>query len=128
MSEPEEDQDDNDRDRERQQPRDRVDDQQQAFDDGDPHGDRDPSLAEPAAEAALAMLDHAWFKHGAKLPSGCRQPGLAMVGEKLARLGGSFALGEEAIDSRPRAADVRTERSGFAQLDSSRRRDEVIGR
>jgi hypothetical protein len=40
------------------------------------------------------MLDDAWFKHGAKLPSGCRQPGRAPVREELARFGGSFALGE----------------------------------
>jgi hypothetical protein len=40
------------------------------------------------------MLDHAWFKHAAKLPSGCRQPGRAPVGEELACLGASFAIGE----------------------------------
>src|SRR5262245_45970421 len=67
VSEPEEDHDDDNRDRKRQQPRDSVDDQEEALDDRDPDRDCDPALVEPAAEAALAMLYDAWFEHAAKL-------------------------------------------------------------
>jgi len=121
MSEPEKDEHDDDGDRERQQPRDRVDDEEQTLDDCDPDRDRDPTLAEPPAEAALAVLDHAWFKHAAKLPSGCREPDGAPIGEVLARNGALLAVGEEPVDRGPRSGDVSAEGAGVAKLSSERR-------
>ena len=74
--------------------------EEQPLDDRDPDRDRHPALAEPPAEAALSVLDDAWFDHAAKLPSRRRQPGRAAVGEKLSSGGGLLSVGEEPVDRR----------------------------
>ena len=128
MSEPEEGDDDEDGDREREQPRDRMDDQEQAFDDRDPDRDRHPALAEPPAEAALAVLDDAWLEHAATLPSRRRQPGRAAVGEELSSSDGLLSIGEEPVDRRAGSRDVRAEGAGGAKLLRERRGGEVVRR
>src|SRR5215203_781206 len=89
IAEPEVAEHDDGGDGEREQPRDRADEEEDAFDDGDPERDRQASLSEPGPRAALAMFDDRGLEHAATLPSRLREPGRPARGHQLARLDGA---------------------------------------
>lgn len=107
MSQPEVAQDDDDRHREREQPRNRVHEEENSLDDGDPDGDPEAPLAKPPPLRRLAMLDYsAGFKHAPTLASRGCQPGLSSTGQRVTCGRGSRVIGEQPEDDRPGSCDI----------------------
>ena len=100
-----------------------------ALDDRDPDRDRHPALAEPPAEAALAVLDDAWFDHAAKLPSRLPSSQVVQRSANSSRAAAACSsIGEEPVDRRAGSRDVRAESAGGAKLLRERRGGEVVRR